>query len=298
LKEGAAVLGYEDIRLGQEISTDFVEFTIKSSDWSFDLLPSDTINGGYSYYKGTDGEMFYFLKGTIKNTHGQQYDIDNMEIEMIFNDRYTYRGRVAAESADKKGFYGDMMNPLQETTFYLYTNVPDELFNKFETCETRIAFEDEFEGIGYDVSVEEIEYKYRIINEVELIENGEEYSGGEEKETQIRAEEDYIYWVDSYLDSIAHYLKGIDTATMPGVRKDSAWEELIKFGTNKIIENCEAILSLEVPNKYDGSSKYLSQYCQELTKGMNYYSEHNFSQGDTHINEAKIQLSTYHVMRN
>jgi hypothetical protein len=146
--------------------------------------------------------------------------------------------------------------------------------------------------------VEEIEYKYRIINEVELIENGEEYSGGEEKETQIRAEEDYIYWVDSYLDSIAHYLKGIDTATMPGVRKDSAWEELIKFGTNKIIENCEAILSLEVPNKYDGSSKYLSQYCQELTKGMNYYSEHNFSQGDTHINEAKIQLSTYHVMRN
>ncbi len=162
--QAAAALSYREIQFGQKITTDFVEFTIETAGWSFDLVPSDT-SGGYSYYKGTDGEMFYYLQGTIKNTHGQQYDLDNMEIEMTFNGNYTYRGRLAAESADKSGFRGDWMNPLQETTFYLYTNVPNELADKFEVCETLIAFENVFERIGYGVSIEEVEHKYRIITD-------------------------------------------------------------------------------------------------------------------------------------
>lgn len=149
--------GFTRINIGDSITLDFVELTFDTASWSDTIMPTDT-SGFYSYLSDIDGESYFWLRGTLKNTAGSAYTVSNMVAEITFDEKYTYSAWLIAED-DGTDFYGDSVNPLSSVTYYIYSSIPDELKTMYSSCQVRFGFAEAFNGSSFD-SFEECGYRY------------------------------------------------------------------------------------------------------------------------------------------
>ena len=130
------------VNLGDEINTDFFEMTIEKVLTSEELRPTET-KGSYTYYENIEGETYLYITGKIKNIGGETYSAEMMDVRMIFDGKYKYYGRIAAEDGID-GFQGYHIKPLGSVRYYMYASVPDEIINTYSTCVVQFSFNDPF----------------------------------------------------------------------------------------------------------------------------------------------------------
>ena len=150
---------FAKVNFGDTITTDFTEMTIDTAETAQELLPSDT-SGVYSYIPDQDGETYFYLLGTIKNTAGDSYSVEDMNIVISFDNKYNYTGYIAADDGGND-FYGDYVKPFGSVKYYMYASVPDELINSYTTCTIRFGFHENFQH-DYKTDFSVYEYCYEI----------------------------------------------------------------------------------------------------------------------------------------
>lgn len=134
---------FTTLNFGDTISTDFVEMTIQKAETAQELYPTDT-SGSYNYKPDQDGETYFYVLGTIKNTSGDSYDVEDMRIVMTFDGKYNYSGYIAADDGGND-FYGSYVKPFGSVKYYMYASIPDELISTYSTCVVKFAFHENFE---------------------------------------------------------------------------------------------------------------------------------------------------------
>ena len=147
------------LHLGDSIVTDFVVMTVETFDTAQELRPTDT-SGVYSYFSDKENETYFYLVGTIKNTGGNAYSVEDMNIQLTFDGKYNYTGYIAADDGGND-FYGDVVNPLCSVKYYMYASVPDELINSYTTCTVKFAFQENFKH-DYRSDFDKFAYCYTI----------------------------------------------------------------------------------------------------------------------------------------
>lgn len=155
--QAAQDTGFSTINIGDSITLDFAALTFDAASWSDTIMPTDT-SGFYSYMSDIDGESYFWLRGTLKNTAGSAYNVSNMVAKITFDEKYTYNAWLIAED-DGTDFYGYLVNPLSSVTYYIYSSIPDELKTMYSSCQVRFGFSETFSGSSYD-SFEECSYRY------------------------------------------------------------------------------------------------------------------------------------------
>lgn len=147
------------LNLGDAITLDFVEFTVDSSAWSDVIKPTDT-SGVYSYKSDQEDESYFWLCGTMKNTSGDAYSVEDIVSEIVFDDKYTYTAFLAADDGGND-FYGDYVKPLSSVKYYIYVSAPDEVKEIYSTVTVKFGFENCFGGSRYD-DFEDCDYLYML----------------------------------------------------------------------------------------------------------------------------------------
>lgn len=148
-----------EINLKEKIEiSNLLTFQIDSAEWTDEIYPSNT-SGTYSYLSDSPDEKFFVLRGTIKNISGKSIDVqfDLGMYRFLFNNKYEYTGTMTAESSEGDDFYGYDISPLTETNFILYTSVPDEVKDIYETCQIDLLLGDGQNSV-YDI--EDIQHYY------------------------------------------------------------------------------------------------------------------------------------------
>lgn len=148
----------KNISYGEEVLIDdFVSFVLEDMKWTEAIKPSDT-SGAYIYYPKQHDEIYYVISGIIKNLSSDSIVISNYttKYDFKFNEKYNYEGDATADFVDS---LEDTLKPLKESKFYIYVSVPEEIKEKFDTCELEIKIGD---GIHYLMSEEDIKYIFTI----------------------------------------------------------------------------------------------------------------------------------------
>ena len=148
-----------EVKIADTISLEFVEMTLESLNISDKILPEDT-DSGYLYISDVENEQYFCIAGTLKNLSGASYDVENIYVEMVFDEKYTYAGQLSA-CAWTNDFYGSNVKPLGKVKYYLHTSIPDELIDSWATCSVTFGFKENFDG-GYYVEKAECDYLYTI----------------------------------------------------------------------------------------------------------------------------------------
>lgn len=149
-----------ELNIGDTIKLDFVEMGIDTYGVSDTILPTDT-SSVYSYISDVENEKYFFIKGTIKNLSGSTYDVEDMVIQMVFDNKYTYNGSLSA-CAYTNDFFGENVKPLGKVEYYIHSSVPDELIESYKNCTISFAFKTDFAGSKYSLDLDECEYKYKL----------------------------------------------------------------------------------------------------------------------------------------
>lgn len=147
------------LNLGDAITLDFVEFTVDSASWSNDIKPTDT-SSVYSYMSDKENESYFWMCGTMKNTSGNAYSVEDIVSKIIFDDKYTYTAHLIADDGGND-FYGDYVKPLSSVKYYIYVSAPDEIKEIYSTATVKFGFEDSFGGSYYD-DFEDCDYLYMV----------------------------------------------------------------------------------------------------------------------------------------
>lgn len=116
--------------------------TYKWVDGQF--LPSNIYAGyGYSYKEDIEGESYFVLEGEVKNTSNDFIDIMfGTYNKFKFNNSYYYTGTFDGEKSEGNGFQEYQLSPFEKVKCYLYVSVPDEMKEKYESCEVILGFND------------------------------------------------------------------------------------------------------------------------------------------------------------
>lgn len=123
-----------DITLGQTIEGDNYIFTLTGVEWSKAIYPSDT-SGYYNYYDEQPNKTYCVVKGTFKNTGGNNFALRNTSLEFKnMNGKYNFTGSPSFEYTS----YGIpsigntySIEPLMEVPLYLYASISDEVADNF-----------------------------------------------------------------------------------------------------------------------------------------------------------------------
>ena len=145
--------------IGDSIALDFVEISLLEYCCTEEILPSDT-SGVYSYVADEEGEQYWCLVGNLKNTHGEEYDVEDMVAELCFDNKYTYKAHLKADDGGND-FYGNNVKPLDSVKFYIYASVPDEMIEAYSSCTVKFGFNESFSGSYYD-DFEDCDYVYKV----------------------------------------------------------------------------------------------------------------------------------------
>lgn len=132
----------KQISIGDTIILDFVEFSLEESGIADKILPEDT-NGVYSYIGDNENEQHFYITGILKNASGNTYDVENIYAQFVFDEKYTYSGRLSACDWGND-FYGENVKPLGTVKYYIHSSIPDELINTYSKCTVTFGFENEF----------------------------------------------------------------------------------------------------------------------------------------------------------
>lgn len=155
----------QNVNLGETITLDFMEMFIESASYTEELKPTDT-SSVYSYYEDETDKKYFYLQGTIKNIGGFNYGVDNICVELNFDEKYKYNGHLIADDGGND-FYGDNVDPFDSVKFYMYSSIPDELLNQYNKCTITFGFDENFgynddNTYSYISSMDECKYTYEI----------------------------------------------------------------------------------------------------------------------------------------
>ena len=153
-------LAERSIKIGDTISLDFVEMSFDETGVADTILPVDT-SGVYSYIGDKENEKYFYLTGTLKNTSGNAYSVDNIYAQIIFDGKYTYSALLAACNWSDD-FYGDRVNPLASVKYYIYASIPEELIESYSECVITFGFSDNFSTSKYSLTQDKCDYVYTI----------------------------------------------------------------------------------------------------------------------------------------
>lgn len=150
------------ISLGEIVTIDnLIEFTITEGNFAEKILPSNT-SSAYSYYEDKPNEIYYVLKGTVKNLSGDTISVEfGTENNFTFNDNYNYTGTFVVEDNDGGGFSSDV-TPLSSMPICIFVSVPYEIKDNFSKCEFKLGFDN---MTTYTYKFEECKNKYSLIIE-------------------------------------------------------------------------------------------------------------------------------------
>ncbi|MBR3785652.1 MAG: hypothetical protein IKJ77_04545 [Firmicutes bacterium] len=153
-----ASCGAEEVNYGDTITTDFVEIQVSSIAGLNNIEGGSTINEDGSVkrpientmsYEAQDGQSYVSLVGTIKNLGSATADVGNFEADFVFDGGETYKGSSYVGVGDSFEYELASKN---QGTFFLAAMVPDEVLEKFTTCELTFGFNDGFEYTDGDVN--------------------------------------------------------------------------------------------------------------------------------------------------
>ena len=149
-------IDYERVQLGQMVKNEVVEFKLDEMLWMEEIHSSN----GVSYYDSEEGNIFFVLKGTIKNISSNKIDTKYGSIGKIyFNGKYEYDIDTVVDIPGSSHFNSDL-NPLNEGIFYMFAKVPYEIREIYERFDLKYAF-DKMTGFCSDIE-KDVKYLYRI----------------------------------------------------------------------------------------------------------------------------------------
>ena len=119
----------KEIVLGETITLDFAEITIKNIEFSYDILPDDT-SSFYTHYAADSGQVYVHIDTDVKNLQKQGLPVDefvNMEVD--YNDGYKYNGSPVPEDTNTGFSYANItsIDPLQTLGIRLMADCPQEV---------------------------------------------------------------------------------------------------------------------------------------------------------------------------
>lgn len=148
---------YTSVEFGEKVTLDFVEFTFND-----DFGHGTEINEGNTGigWQLSEGVEAYWLHGTLTNTTGEAYGLYNSAVEIVFDDKYTYKGGI-----ERIGNWE--APPLVDCSVYLVAyEVPARAFENAQKIVVRFAFNDDFGEYDYsagdwdDLSTYDHAYEY------------------------------------------------------------------------------------------------------------------------------------------
>ena len=97
----------------------------------------------HSYNTAAEGTRYMALQGTITNESNIELKAEQVRVEFVFDDNYTYSGSANADVLLDGGKIG-VLTPLTTCDYTLYTAIPEALTTSFKTCRVTYALNDDF----------------------------------------------------------------------------------------------------------------------------------------------------------
>lgn len=153
---------YDQIELNQTLDLGFTKIVFSSYSIDRELLPKDT-SGVYLYYEEKEGSKYIHLVGSVTNNSGEQFDVENIVVQFVFDDQYKYEGFIKADSGFMEA-YDHYVDPMGSTDIHLCAIVPDAVVESFHNCKVRFGFCDRFKEIRNDFVnyIGNCDYKYEF----------------------------------------------------------------------------------------------------------------------------------------
>lgn len=117
------------IQIGDVITTDTAEITIKNIEFSYDVLPDDTSNF-YTHYPANTGNVYIHIDTDVKNIQKQNLGVEEiMDVVADYNDGYTYNGSPIPEDSTTGFTYANItsIKPLESLGVRFLIECPQEV---------------------------------------------------------------------------------------------------------------------------------------------------------------------------
>lgn len=117
------------IQIGDVITTDRVEITIKNIEFSYDVLPDDT-SSMYTHYPANQGQVYIHIDTDVKNLQKQNLNADDiMTVEADYNNGYNYSAFPIPEDPTTGFTYANIVviNPLETRGVRFLIDCPQEV---------------------------------------------------------------------------------------------------------------------------------------------------------------------------
>ena len=115
--------------IGDTLTTNTCEITIKNIEFSYDVLPDDT-SGFYTHYPADSGKVYIHIDTDVKNLQKQQMACDKiMDVTCDYNDGYGYTGQAIPEDASTGFTYANIKSiaPLETLGVRFLIDCPEEV---------------------------------------------------------------------------------------------------------------------------------------------------------------------------
>ena len=117
------------ISVGDVITTENMEITIKKIELSYDVLPDDT-SGFYTHYEADAGNVYFHIDTDVKNVGKQNLPCTNiLSATVDYNDGYTYNASPVPEDGNTGFTYANItsIKPLETLGVRFLAKCPQEL---------------------------------------------------------------------------------------------------------------------------------------------------------------------------
>ncbi|MGN0573586.1 MAG: hypothetical protein ACI4IX_06570 [Acutalibacteraceae bacterium] len=157
------------VNLGETITDNgLLEISFEEASWADSVLPSGYKEGLYPPYELQDvsGQKYLVIKGKIKNVSSQDVNIDNIYLEAVFDEKYTFQSDCGlyvedTEHTDFESFYVTI-SPLSERICYFVCQVSDELYKSAQSCDFYFGFDNEMSDNPRYYGLKACDYSYVV----------------------------------------------------------------------------------------------------------------------------------------
>ncbi len=117
------------VTVGETITTNNMEFTIKKVELTYDVLPDDT-SSFYTHYEADAGNVYIHVDADVKNTGKQNLPCDELiKTTADYNGGYTYSGQAVPEDSTTGFTYANItsIKPLETLGVHFLFKCPQEV---------------------------------------------------------------------------------------------------------------------------------------------------------------------------
>lgn len=119
----------EELSVGDTITTNDVEFTVNSIDFSYEVKPTDT-HSVYSSYQADSGKVYIDVKANIKNLMQRDIRVEELPtVTAVYDGKYPYEGFTVVDTGNSFDWAGSYIaaNPLETVTIHCIVDCPEEV---------------------------------------------------------------------------------------------------------------------------------------------------------------------------